>query len=311
MSCLHPLKGYAANPDLNDGKRGFTRNSKTGYADRTMTIKCGQCVACRLERARDWSIRCYHEAQMHEENSFLTLTYSDDHLPAPPSVSKKEVQDFLLRLKNALGTRTRYYACGEYGENLHRPHYHLLLFGRDFPDKRFFKRSKTGAIIWTSKRLDEIWSKGHAWIGSVSQASAGYTARYIMKKQTGEAAPDHYRWLGPDGQYYPLEPEFNLMSRGGRGSKHGGLGESWYAKYGDTDCHNHDKIIGANGREYPVPRFYDKLLERKDPKRLKRIKKARAERALIFAEHTTSRRLYDREIVLKSKLSRLTRELEK
>lgn len=246
---------------------------------------------------------------MHQDNSFLTLTYSDEHLPAPPSISKKEVQDFLLRLKNAVGSRTRYYACGEYGENLHRPHYHILLFGRDFSDKRFFKRSKSGANIWVSDSLNKIWGKGYAYVGTVTQASAGYTARYIMKKQTGEAAPSHYQWIGQDGHSYRLEPEFNLMSRGRRDGA-GGLGEAWYRKYGDTDCHNQDFIVGTDGREYPVPRFYDKLLQAKDPRRLAAIKMARAKRAEVFAEHQTSRRLHDREIVLNSKLKRLTRELE-
>lgn len=308
MSCLHPLKGYAANPDLNDGKRGFTRNKHQGYVDRQVTLKCGKCKACRLERARDWSIRCMHEAQMHQDNSFLTLTYADEHLPAPPSISKKEIQDFLLRLRDKIGRSVRYYACGEYGEQLSRPHYHLLAFGFDPPDKRFHKRNKQGNPIWTSALIDDVWGKGHTWVGTVTQASAGYVARYLMKKQTGDNADNHYLWLGPDGRHYRLEPEFNLMSKGRNGT--GGLGEAWYRKYGDTDCHNQDYIVGRDGREYPVPRFYDKLLERQDPKRLAEIKKARAKRAEVYAEHQTSRRLYDREIVLNAKLSRLKREIE-
>lgn len=310
MSCLHPLKGYQANPALNGGKRGFTRSKHLGYTDRLVTLKCGGCTSCRLERARDWSIRCMHEAQMHQENSFLTLTYADEHLPCPPSISQKAVQDFLLRLKNAVGTRTRYYACGEYGENLARPHYHLLLFGRDFPDKRFLKKTKNGNVLWTSKQLTSVWGLGHAYIGTVTQASAGYVARYLMKKQTGEATPDHYTWIDASGVIHPLTPEFNLMSKGGRGSEHGGIGESWYRKYGNTDCHNQDFVVGADRREYPVPRFYDKLLEREDPKRLAKIKQARALRAEVYSEHNTSRRQHDREIVLKAKLSRLKREIE-
>lgn len=249
-----------------------------------------------------------HEAQMHRENSFLTLTYSDEYLPSPPTISKKEVQDFLLRLRTALGRSVRYYACGEYGSQLARPHYHILAFGWDPPDKRLHKRTKQGNPIWTSRLLDGVWGKGHTWVGSVTQASAGYVARYLMKKQTGDLAESHYKWLAPDGNSYALEPEFNLMSKGRNGT--GGIGETWWRKYGATDCYNQDFVVGANGREYPVPRFYDKLLERENPKLMAEIKAARAKRAEVFAEHQTSRRLHDREIVLNAKLSYLKRELE-
>lgn len=308
MPCFHPLKGYAANPDLNEGKRGFVRNRNQAYTDRLMTLPCGHCHGCRVDRTSEWAIRCMHEAQMHSDNCFLTLTYSPENLPAPPSVKKKEVQDFLLRLRTHLGHSIRYYACGEYGEKLTRPHYHMLAFGYDPPDKRFHKRSGSGAPIFVSDAMDKVWGLGHVWVGTVTQASAGYVARYVMKKITGDAAEQHYRWYDDEGRRYDLEPEFNMMSKG-RGNT-GGIGESWWRKYGMTDCHNQDFIVGMDGKERPVPRFYDKLLERENPAMMREIKTARRKRAELFAEHNTSRRHHDRELVLKSKTQRLKREYE-
>lgn len=312
MPCYHPQKGYHANPDRNDGKRGFTKNKVVGYTDRPLTIPCGGCVGCRLDRARDWSIRCLHESKMHPINSYLTLTYAPEHLPSPPSVSPRVLSLFVKRLRQQLNIPgLRFYACGEYGEKLSRPHYHLLLFGYDFPDKRFWKKTKRGDTLYTSKALDKIWGFGHCNLGAVTQASAGYVARYILKKQTGDIARDHYVWYDAAGHPHKLHDEFNQMSRGSKKLNTGGIGQSWYDRYGDTDCHDTDCVIGANGREYPVPAYYDKLLGKKDPQRLAKLKRLRAERAETTALDNTSRRLHDREIIQKSKLTMLKRDYEK
>lgn len=316
MPCYYPLKGYHKDPSHpeNDGKRGFTRDRKKGYADRLLTLPCGNCIGCRLDRARDWALRCYHEAQMTPLSSYLTLTYAPEHLPAPPTVQPRQITLFMKRLRKTLGIPgLRYYACGEYGDELQRPHYHLLLFGYDFPDKRFWKKNKRGDVLYNSKTLDKIWGFGHCQIGTVTMASAGYVARYIMKKQTGEAQERHYTWTSPDGHTYDLHPEFNQMSRGSKKLRTGGIGQSWYEKFGETDCHNQDFVVGQDKREHPVPAYYDKLLGRKNPERLAEIKRKRSARADLPNQqnNNTSRRLHDREIVQKSKIKLLTREYEK
>lgn len=251
-----------------------------------------------------------HEAQMHQENSYLTLTYADEHLPSPPSVNPRVLAEFMKNLRDRMGSGIRFYGCGEYGEKLGRPHYHVILFGADFSDKKFYKW-ENGNALYTSAKLDKIWKKGRCWIGNVTQSSAGYVARYVLKKQTGEQAPEHYQWTAPDGHKYDLHPEFNQMSRGSKKLKTGGIGKSWYEKFGETDCHNQDFVVGQNGREYPVPAYYDKLLGKKKPARLAAIKRARAELAKKDQANNTSRRLHDREIIQKAKASRLTRKYEK
>ena len=74
---------------------------------------------------------------MHMFNSFVTLTYDDDHLPEYNSLNYKHFQDFMKRLRKS-HNGVRFYMCGEYGEDFSRPHYHALLFNCFFPDRSFF-----------------------------------------------------------------------------------------------------------------------------------------------------------------------------
>lgn len=92
MPCYRPLHGYEStitNPET--GKRSWvSKLSKAGslYAPR-LSVPCGRCIGCRLERSRQWAIRCVHEAQLHEETAFITLTYSPENLPPGGTLKKK------------------------------------------------------------------------------------------------------------------------------------------------------------------------------------------------------------------------------
>lgn len=133
-------------------------------------------------------MRCVHEAQLHEENSFLTLTYDDEHLPENGSLHKPDLQKFFKRLRFHTGKEIRYYACGEYGEKTLRAHYHVCLFGHNFSNDRQPFRRIGEHILYTSKTLTDIWGLGNTSIGDLTFESAAYTARYVMKKQTGGLA---------------------------------------------------------------------------------------------------------------------------
>ena len=137
-------------------------------------VPCGRCRACRIARAREWATRVLHEVEYWPDSSFVTLTYSEDHLPKSWSVEKAEFQRFVKRLRRGLDDRRlRYYGCGEYGENNGRPHYHAILFGVNALE---------------ISRVEKAWSDpetgsslGFVHMGNVTYDSARYVADYCHK----------------------------------------------------------------------------------------------------------------------------------
>lgn len=270
MPCYFPLTAYKSNSNSSDKVSiSFSRNdSNRGTIERSrLSLPCGQCVGCRLERSRQWAVRCVHEASLYEDNSFLTLTYDDDHLPRDGSLHVSDFQCFMKRLRKSIAPkRVRYYHCGEYGETTGRPHYHALLFGYSSPDRKFF--SKRGENpIFTSDSMSKLWPLGFSVEGDVSFDSAAYVARYVMKKVTGEKADSHYQ-----GRL----PEYTTMSR------RPGIGAGWFDKF-KGDVYPRDGVI-VNGKQTRPPRFYDNLLAKQDRSTLELAKIEREKDARHFVD---------------------------
>lgn len=240
MPCYAPLIAYYGAELTKNGKRGLVFDSRASFSGLPVKIACGQCIGCRLERSRQWAVRCVHENKMHDVSCFVTLTYDDDHLPNGGTLVKRDLQLFMKRLRKSRDEKIRFYACGEYGDRTNRPHYHLLLFGCHFPDRRLRKRSAGGNDCYDSAELAGLWPAGQNLIGEVTFESAAYVARYVMKKVTGEYAEWHY-----GGR----EPEFTLMSR------RPGIGATWLEEYG-AETYRHDSCI-VRGKEVKPPRYYD------------------------------------------------------
>lgn len=211
-------------------------------------LPCGKCTECLLERARDWSVRCTHEASMHPKNAFITLTYSNEHIPPDGLLNYEDFQLFMKRLRKHTNEEIGFFMCGEYGETTQRPHYHACIFGYDFPDKEPFGENEHGDQIWTSKLLDKLWGKNDPEtqpnkIGAVTQKSAGYTARYILKKQSKEALQG-----------------FQKMSR-----KHA-IGKTFIEQwYKDIFIYARGAVILSDGTRTKVPRYYEKWLRQNHP----------------------------------------------
>lgn len=254
-------------------------------------VPCGGCIGCRLDRAQMWAVRCVHESQLHPLNCFITLTYSDTSLPPGGTLVREDFQKFMKRLrfycagfKDAQNKplRISFFACGEYGERTQRPHYHALIFGFDFPDKVPLPRGEGKEPLWRSPKLESLWGKGQVSIGALTPRSAAYTARYCLKKVTGEAAAEHYRRVDPKtGEVYQLLPEFALSSR------NPAVGRRWIERYLQQTMH-HDNVI-FNEKEVPLPSYYDKQIKRADPEALKRLKAQRVEQAREPARYANSR----------------------
>lgn len=275
-------------------------SASDGYTDMPVKIPCGQCMGCRLEKSKQWAIRMMHEASLHDENSFVTLTYDDLHLPDYGSLNKRDFVLFMKRLRKKYDDRRiRFYACGEYGDSNGRPHYHAIIFGLGFDD-RYLWAERRGHKVWRSEGLESCWRKGLSEIGTVTYQSAAYCARYITKKVTGPAAKEYYSRVDPEtGEVVQLEPEYATMS------KHPGLGKGWLDKYG-AETYRDDSVI-VDGREVRPPRYYDDKYSDVDSDLVESCK-AKRQDARDRREETESR-LYVREKVQQSRLSHLKREL--
>lgn len=185
MPCYKPLQAYRRT----DSKQlSFNKHGEYTNTAAPLSIPCGQCTGCRLERSKQWAIRCVHEASLYEDNCFITLTYNKENLPKDFSLNKRDFQLFMKRLRKKYAPKQiRFYHCGEYGEpteynnHIARPHYHAIIFNHKFEDQILWKQ-KRGNELYISKELEELWPQGFSTIGSVTQDSAGYVARYLLKK---------------------------------------------------------------------------------------------------------------------------------
>lgn len=244
---------------------------------------------------------------MHDHSCFITLTFSPEALEErnnPPSLDVSEFQRFMKRLRHQYGEGIRFFHCGEYGDKNKRPHYHALLFGVDFSDKELF-RQRDGVRLYISDNLSKLWPYGHATIGDVTFESAAYVARYVMKKQRGEGAKEHYsNWIDPiTGEITEVKPEYATMSR------RPGIGKSWFEQYKD-DVYPNDYCV-IRGHEVPPPRYYDELLKEYYPEEYEEVKAKRKKNAPELYENYDERmdRLWVSQIVKEEALKRLIREL--
>ncbi len=276
----------------------FSRKASVGQL---MTVPCGQCIGCRLERSRQWAIRIMHESSLHELSSFITLTYRPSKLPAYGTLVPWHFNKFIKRLRSRLHPHPiKYFHCGEYGEKFSRPHYHAIIFGFNFFDKVLYQEVNDQRY-YQSQFLDDVWTHGKCIVGDVSFESAGYVARYCVKKVNGDRAYDHY-WR-PDpvtGEAHLVEPEYATMSNG--------LGAGWFEKFG-SDVFPRDEVV-MRGCVSKPPRFYDLLYEKKDPSSFERVKRDRILAARKNAADCTPDRLATREIVQEAQVSFLHRSYE-
>ena len=285
MPCYSPLTAY----QCGNGDVIFSEH-KSNDVRRTLQLPCGQCHGCRLERSRQWAVRCMHEASMHERNSFVTLTYNEENLPKGGTLDHRHFQGFLKRLRYYTGPeRVRFYMCGEYGETTWRPHYHACLFGWEADDKEYHTTTPQGHRTWISRRLDEIWGLGQCITAELNFQTAAYTARYCMQKRTGREAEFHYRRYDRYGKAYWLEPEYNKMSL------KPGIGAEWLKKY-TGDVYNYDYVV-VNGKESKPPKYYDRLFTHMNPDRMDEIKADREMDAYERRDDNTPERLKVKEQV--------------
>jgi len=249
MPCFAPIRAWQLKGLTPKGARLFVfRPRSRDLIVGQVRVGCGRCDGCRYDYCRDWATRCEmeftHTAKGYpsRRGAFLTLTYDDAHLPSNGSLVFRDLQLFFKRLRKA-GVLFRYFACGEYGEKFRRPHYHVCVFGFDFPDRQYWA-TRRGRMVFKSPLLEKVWTAGLSEVMDFVPQAASYTAGYVLKKQGRRL--DFFRI--PTGK----APEFITMSR------RPGLGESYVLNF-SNDLVN-DFLIDSQGRRRSLPRYVlDKL----------------------------------------------------
>lgn len=238
-----------------------------------------------------------HEAQLHADKCFVTLTYAD---PAPVSLEYRDFQLFMKRLRAKFG-KARFYCAGEYGEQFGRPHFHALIFGVDFPDKVYHGKSPAGFKLYRSATLESLWTHGFSSVGAVTFESAAYAARYIMKKITGNLAEDHYRVVDADGVVVDRVPEFNRMSL------KPGIGARWVKKFqGDIE----DGKVVVRGVKARAPRYYLNMLRDLAPEAMEVVDLAAHQEAVKRFPDQSDERLAVKEVVTHARVGLLKRKID-
>ena len=248
-------------------------------------------------------MRCVHEAQLHEDNSFITLTYNNDNLPPGGSLDKKAFPLFMKRLRKRLSPRKiMYFSCGEYGADFGRPHYHACIFGYDFPDKKLWL-IKNNVRLFRSAELESLWKLGHSSVGDVTFESAAYVARYIVKKWLGPGAEEHYQNIDYEtGEITMMTPEYTTMSL------KPAIGKKWFEQY-TGDVYPSDEVI-LRGKKLKPPKYYNGLYELTNPTEMEEIKKQRVSAMRKQKANNTPERLQVRETVKELQAQKLIRPLE-
>lgn len=291
MACFHPLQAFQTDA----GKIVFSDRRAEW---RELTLPCGQCIGCRVERSRQWAVRCMHEASLYDVNSFVTLTYDEANLPANGSLRYRDYQKFMKRLRKT-GRKARFFCCGEYGGERGRPHYHACLFGVGFGDRVYYRSMPSGADLYTSEELERLWPFGFSSVGDVTFESAAYVARYVLKKVGSDVER-----LGvldmSTGELALRAEEFVRMSL------KPGVGAPWLAKF-QTDVYPRDEVI-VRGVKCKPPRYYDKLVD--GEMFMDDVEYRRYCKSLETVADSSVERLRVREICTRARLSFKSRGLE-
>lgn len=312
MACTRPMPA-AGGPGV---RPYFLKRSEAHRA--SIELPCGWCPGCRIDQARDWSIRCTHEAAMHKHNAFVTLTFSDEGLADrelkeglnPHTLSKRDWQLFAKRMREKVGP-FRFLMSAEYGEppngtsRGYRPHYHALIFGQDFHEDRVRCVDRAGTTFFQSPTLAELWPRGRHDIRACIPETISYVCRYVQKKLRKRNEPET-RWQrvnATTGECFEVLPEFALMSRGGRG-KDGqnlkGIGHGWWEKY-KGDAFPSDFVI-IKGKRQPVPKYYYNKLKEENPELATLVRDERVKSAADHAADNTPERRQVREELTVRKL---------
>ena len=241
MRCLRTIKaGFDKS-----GTSVIYNSRKSSQELAPFEFECRKCLPCRLKIGREKAIRAMHEAKMHKENIFLTLTYSEENLKSP----RLNYYDFELFMKRLLEDLNRNITCkenrhilpfmvtGEYGDKTKRPHWHVLLFNYRPHDAQHHRYTDLGHQVFKSDYIAKIWKHGFIEFGEITMESASYVGRYAAKKLSHGKDQEH--------DYHPIHNT----------SKRHVIGKSWLKKNAEQ-IFKLGYVTLPNGQKCSIPRYY-------------------------------------------------------
>ena len=291
MSCYSPLAGKLKKDGTYEvtSLKAYTSEDYRTFIQHDLVheyilIPCGKCIGCRLDYCRKWADRMMMELKAQKKGIFLTLTYDDDHVPilfdendfpVCPTVDKKDVQDFVKRLRRAYDGKNghpgpiqiRYYAGLEYGDEKQRPHAHMILYGLsidDFFDAEFVGVNELNQEFFSSNILRFIWSNGNIYMSDVTYATCAYVARYVMKKAQSDLTP----WNKGE------EKESNLMSR------KPGIGVPYLDEC--PDALKYESVPLPDGKTASIPKIFIQRLPEEEREVIMEQRKKLANDAFLY-----------------------------
>lgn len=204
MKCINPITIVNKKFKEEGNKNIDERESTKKYIE----VPCGKCINCRNTKSTEWGMRIQHEADNYNivnEITITTLTYNKDNLDYRYSLKKKDVQDFMKRLRvnrerAGYKNKIKYFIAGEYGTRKKRPHYHALLYGVNPLDEK------------EKELINKSWGKGYVYPEMIKQgnSAAMYVAKYINKGDNMELYHDKKEYE----KYMNKEAQFKICSSG-------------------------------------------------------------------------------------------------
>lgn len=154
-----------------------------------MFVPCGKCTACLLARKGNWVRRInmeLYDLPSAFNSVYITLTYNDEC--CPDSLDKSVLQKFIKRLRKSIQPfKLKHFSCGEYGEHFGRPHYHCIIWSKDFDVYNY--------------DYERVWKFGFVDKDIVHSRAVRYVVDYLLKK------------VKTKDLYSGLEPPFQLYSK--------------------------------------------------------------------------------------------------
>lgn len=179
-------------------------------------VPCGKCLHCRNQRINEWVTRLEAQAIYSPYIYYITLDYA----PFDPSIDtamqlavetaaayhainrthhyalhpillcKNHLQDYLKRFRKNTGKKIQFFACGEYGHEWSRPHFHIIVFSQspishaEFQDAWCVKGYKIGNVDYNDLRANGTMTNNKRNIfkdDTISQYNQQYVFKYVCK----------------------------------------------------------------------------------------------------------------------------------